>query len=196
MEVFELRVSYRQTPTLLELSKRLYKDDQGKEAPYHTNQKTSESEAVPLCFISDDMEEKTKWIAKRICEVYKRYGNKLPSVAILVGDEVDIDEIIEIIKEQDYLNGFEVYNCSDNRNASVTKCVRIFRLSEVKGMEFEVVFFYDIDEALRGNTHKMMQRYLYVGVSRATSHLAATFTKKDGNEDVIKYFDTTKKNWK
>lgn len=196
LEVFELRVSYRQTPTLLELSKRLYKDDQGKEAPYHTNQKSSESEAVPLCFISDEMEEKTKWIAKRICEVYKRYGNKLPSVAILVGDEVDIDEMIEIIKEQDFLNGFEVYNCSDNRNASVTKCVRIFRLSEVKGMEFEVVFFYDIDEALRGNTHKMMQRYLYVGVSRATSHLAATFTKKDGNEDVIKYFDTTKKNWK
>lgn len=50
LEVFELRVSHRQTPILLELSKRLYKDDQGKEAPYHTNQKKSESEAAPLCF--------------------------------------------------------------------------------------------------------------------------------------------------
>lgn len=196
LTVYELKVSYRQTPTLLDMSKRLYKDDQGKDAPYETASQRSESEPAPLYFVSDEMEEKTKWIAKRICEVYKRCGDKLPSVAILVGDEVDIDEMIEIMKDQEILNGFGIYNCSENRNASETKCVRIFRLSEVKGMEFEVVFFYDIDEALRGQSHKMMQRYLYVGVSRATSHLAATFTKKEGNEDVIKYFDMTKKKWK
>ena len=194
--VYELDVSHRQTPTLLEMSRKLYKADLGKDAPYHTNYEKSDSEAAPLCYISDDMEKKTKWIAKRICEVYTRYGGKLPSVAILVGDDVDIPEMIETMKEQDILNGIGIYDCSDGRNPNQTKCVRIFRLSEVKGMEFEVVFFYDIDEALRGQSHKMMQRYLYVGVSRATSHLAATFMQEEDNESVIQYFDTSKKNWK
>ncbi len=63
-------------------------------------------------------------------------------------------------------------------------------------MEFEAVFFYDIDAALASQPHKMMRRYLYVGASRATSHLAATFTQEEGNEDIIKYFDTEKRNWK
>lgn len=36
----------------------------------------------------------------------------------------------------------------------------------------------------------------YVGAFRATTHLAATFTKEEGNEDVIKYFDRTTDNWK
>lgn len=196
LQVYELNVSYRQTPTLLAMSKELYQDDQGKPAPYHTTFEKSDSEAAPLCYISDDMEKKTRWMAKRICEVHTRYGGKLPSVAILVGDDVDIPEMIETMEEQDILNGIGIYDCSDGRNPNQTKCVRIFRLSEVKGMEFEVVFFYDIDEALSGQSHKMMQRYLYVGVSRATSHLAATFMQAEGNEDVIKYFDTSKKNWK
>lgn len=68
--------------------------------------------------------------------------------------------------------------------------------SEVKGMEFEVVFFYDIDTALSGCSSDIMRRYLYVGASRATTHLAATFTKEEGNEDVIKYFDRKTDNWK
>lgn len=38
--------------------------------------------------------------------------------------------------------------------------------------------------------------HLYVGASRATTHLAATFTQEEGNEDVIRYFDKTKDNWK
>ena len=63
-------------------------------------------------------------------------------------------------------------------------------------MEFEVAFFYDIDEALAGQSIDMMRRYLYVGISRASSHLAATFTKREGNEEIIKYFDSSKDNWK
>ena len=63
-------------------------------------------------------------------------------------------------------------------------------------MEFEVVFFYDIDTALEYCSLDIMRRYLYVGVSRATTHLAATFTQEEGNEDIIQYFDRTIDNWK
>lgn len=196
LKVFELKVSYRQTPTLLEMSKRLYKDDQGKDAPYDTNMEKSDAEVSPICFISDNQSKKINWIAKRICEIYRRYDDNLPAVAILVGDEVDVDEMVEEMQDLDILNGFSILNCTNGNTSNEMKCIHIFRLSEVKGMEFEAVFFYDIDAALMGQPHKMMRRYLYVGVSRATSHLAATFTKEDGNEDIIKYFDTEKKNWR
>lgn len=196
LTIYELRESYRQVPTLLDMSKQLYKDDRGVDAPYSTSKERSDSEPVPLCYVSDDVEEKARWMCKRIIEIYKYYNESMPAVAILVGDDVDIPELKEAMEDLDLLNGIEIYDCSENRTTNSTKCVRIFRLTEVKGMEFEVVFFYDIDEALAGQSHEMMRRYLYVGVSRATSHLAATFTEEDGNEDIIKYFDTKKKNWK
>lgn len=194
--VYTLRSSYRQIPTLLDLSKQLYLDDMGKEAPYHSQMEKSPQEPKPICFISDDEEQKTKWIAERIIEVYKYYSGEVPSIAILVGDEVDIKGMIEIMEDQDYLNGIRIYDCSNGNTTIESKAVRIFRLSEVKGMEFEVAFFYDIDRALAGCSFEMMRRYLYVGISRATSHLAATFTKTDGNEEIIKYFDSTKRNWR
>ena len=154
------------------------------------------NEPAPLCFISDDEEEKAEWIAKRIIEVYKTYDESMPSVAIFVGDDVNIKELVDLINDQDYLNGIQIYDCSENRTAPNTKAVRVFRISEVKGMEFEVVFFYDIDTALEYCSLDIMRRYLYVGVSRATTHLAATFTQEEGNEDIIQYFDRTIDNWK
>ena len=196
LEVFELKTSYRQLPSLLDMSKKMYKDERGVEAPYSTKKERSKSEPAPICFISDDEEEKAEWIAKRIIEVYRAYNESMPSVAIFVGDDVNIKELVDRINDQDYLNGVQVYDCSENRTAPSTKAVRVFRLTEVKGMEFEVVFFYDIDTALEGCTTDIMRRYLYVGVSRATTHLAATFEKEDGNEDIIMYFDRTKADWK
>ena len=196
LSIIELKTSYRQLPTLLDMTKQMYIDDRGVEAPYSTKKIRSESEPAPICFVSDDEDEKAEWIAKRIIEVYKSYNETMPSVAIFVGDSVDIKNLVDLINDQDYLNGIQIYDCSENRTAPSTKAVRVFRLSEVKGMEFEVVFFYDIDAALSECSTDIMRRYLYVGASRATTHLAATFTQEEGNEDVIKYFDRTKSDWK
>lgn len=196
LEIYELKESYRQLPTLLNMSKRLYYDDRGMDAPYTTAREMSPNEPAPICFISDDMEDKAKWMAKRIVEIFKYYGDEMPSVAIFVGDDVKIEELISTMIDQDILNGIPIFDCSDNKTTNTTKCVRVFRLKEVKGMEFEVVLFYDIDQALKNQTHEMMRRYLYVGVSRATSHLAATFTDRAGNEDIIKYFNPDKKDWR
>ena len=191
-----MKTSYRQLPTLLDMSKKMYLADRGKKAPYITKKQRADNEPAPLCFISDDEEEKAEWIARRIIEVYKAYNESMPSVAIFVGDNVDIGNLVELINDQDYLNGIQIYDCSDNRTTNNTKAVRVFRISEVKGMEFEVVFFYDIDKALQECSNDVMRRYLYIGISRATTHLAATFSQEEGNEEIINYFDKNKKNWK
>lgn len=196
LEVVELLVSYRQSPVLVEMARRMFEDERGYEAPYNTLKLKHDSDAKPLAFISDDEEEKVEWMSRRIVEVFKKYGDEMPSVAVFVGDDEDVDELVDLFEEQDCLNSIKIANCTDGRTSSQTKCVRIFRMKEVKGMEFEVAFFHNIDTALDGASTELMRRFLYVGISRATNHLAATFSKKDGNEGILKYFEENVKNWK
>lgn len=188
LKICELQTSYRQIPTLLQIAKEMYKDDQGYYPRYESYMQQSENEPAPLAFISKDEDEKVEWISDRIKEVYETYQS-MPSVALFVGDNEDISKLVDRFEELDILNGIRVIDCSGNRLLEAKDTVRIFRLSEVKGMEFEVSFFHNIDKAIEDeNSEKLMRRYLYVGISRATTHLAATFTQREGNENILKYF--------
>ena len=60
--------------------------------------------------------------------------------------------------------------CSDN-TLEGEKTLRIFPIDQVKGMEFEAVFFYDIDDI---ESTSLINKYLYVGLSRASMYLAVT----------------------
>jgi hypothetical protein len=63
-------------------------------------------------------------------------------------------------------------------------------------MEFEVAFFYDLDKALIGDDKELMKRHLYVGISRASSHLAAIFNQIEGNEELLDYFTDDTSSWR
>ena len=192
LEVKSLDFSYRQLPTLLDMARELYKDNLGEYPSYKSKMERSDSEPRPLMLISDDEWEKADWIADRIRDIWRIYDEELPSVAIFVGDEVNISEFVERLN--DTLNGIDVVDCSGDKQLQNNEMVRVFRLSEVKGMEFEAAFFYDIDKALASHDEQLMRRYLYVGISRATSHLAATMST-ESNQDIIKYFDTDSNSW-
>lgn len=193
LKKYELSVSYRQLPTLLDVAKQMFVDDQGCEAQYYSYKKRSDQEPKPLAFVSDDEVLQADWIAHRIVDVYTNYGRQLPSVAIFLNDDEDAQAFVKRMNEQDCLNGIEVEDCTGGALRR-PDAVRVFRLSEVKGMEFEVVFFHDIDKVGVASS-QMIRRYLYVGISRATSHLAATFTKCKGVEGILKYFETGKEDW-
>ena len=194
---YELKVSYRQTPTLLNLAREMYKDEIGYYPSYHSDKEMDkENEPAPIACVSDDEDEKAEWIAKRIIEIYKTYDSKMPSVAIFVGDDVNVSKFINTIYDTDLLNGIDVVDCTDGRALNRSDIVRVFCISEVKGMEFEVAFFYNLDEALQSRAGGYMKKYLYVGISRATTHLAATFTNADDASEVLKYFETKENNWK
>ncbi|MGL5980949.1 MAG: ATP-binding domain-containing protein [Phocaeicola sp.] len=193
LEVMTLDVSYRQLPTLLDMAREMYKDDQNVYPSYHSDKEKTADEPKPLLFISEDEDEKAEWISQRILDINESYED-LPSIAIFVGDEVDIAEFIERITDLDLLNGIDIVDCSGNKTLQNKEMIRVFRLSEVKGMEFEAVFFYDIDKAITNHSAELMRRFLYVGVSRATSHLAATLCSED-KEGIIKYFDTETEGW-
>lgn len=194
LEVKSLNISYRQLPSLLDMASQLYYDDLGFYPSYKSEMDRSDNEPKPLLFVSDDEWDKARWISDRILDIWRIYDKQLPSVAIFVGDNVNISKFIERINDIGILNGIDVVDCSGDRQLQNKEVIRVFRISEVKGMEFEAAFFYDIDEALSSHDSQLMRRYLYVGISRATSHLAATMTSDD-NQEIIKYFDTKSDSW-
>lgn len=195
LKIFPLNISYRQLPTLLEMAREMYKDDQKEYPLYQSDKEKSANEPKPLLLISNDEDEKAEWISNRILDIFNAYDKELPSVAVFVGDDVNIKEFIDRIVDLDLLNGIELADCSGNNTLQNKEMVRVFRLSEVKGMEFEAVFFYDIDRAIEGHSTELMRRFLYVGISRATSHLAATMCSDGGEDSIVKYFDTETEEW-
>lgn len=191
IEVKDLTVSYRQSPKLMRLADAIYEHEQGKPSPYKCKLEQDESCPNPLLLESDDEEEKAEWIAKRVLEVKQKYGF-VPSIAVFVADKQDAAELEVLLKDDGRLenNGIDVKDCSSGDNLSAQDMLRIFPLDKVKGMEFEVVFFHNID---RVKASKLISRYLYVGLSRATFFMGVTATSTDIDifPEIIDEFDTT-----
>ncbi|MBQ7141840.1 MAG: hypothetical protein IJR84_02095 [Bacteroidaceae bacterium] len=193
LEVCDLKVSYRQIPTLVKMAKDIYFAERGEMPPYDSRDEMVEGEPQPLAFVSDDEDEKMEWIVKRLREVYLAYDRAIPSVAIFIPNNRSVDGFVKRLSEQDGLDEIKV---SAGKETNIIKAVKVYELSEVKGMEFEVAIFYDLDEALKGEDKELMKRHLYVGISRASSHLAAIFNQEEGNEELLGYFARDVHNWK
>ena len=191
LEVKELTISYRQSPKLMRLADAIYEHEMGRPSPYKCKLEQDDSCPNPLLLESDDEEEKAEWIAKRVLEVKQKYGF-VPSIAVFVAGRQDAEDLAMMLKDDGRLenNGIDVKDCSSGDNLSAQDVLRIFPLDKVKGMEFEVVFFHNID---RVKASKLISRYLYVGLSRATFFMGVTTTSTDIDilPEIIDEFDTT-----
>ena len=170
IDVQHLKTSYRQGPKLIKLAHYLYNKNTGKRAPYGCYLKDEKKTPDPLWYESDAIEDKVSWMSKRILEVQSAY-KKVPSIAIFVNTTQEAQDLYNALKAEEMLEeaGIDVINCTANDELVAPDSVRIFLLERVKGMEFEVVFFYNIDEVSK---NKLIDQYIYVGLSRATFYMA------------------------
>lgn len=191
VEVRNLTISYRQSPKLMRLADAIYEHEMGQPSPYKCKLEEDDSCPNPLLLESEDEEEKAEWIAKRVLEVKQKYGF-VPSIAVFVSDKQDAADLERLLRDDGRLenNGIDVKDCSSGDNLSAQDMLRIFPLDKVKGMEFEVVFFHNIDKV---KASKLISRYLYVGLSRATFFMGVTTSSTDIAvlPEIIDEFDTT-----
>lgn len=185
-KVVDMRTSYRQSKRLLELAQSLYKDTLGEEPDYKAYL-TESKVPKPLAYISQNEDEKIDWIEQRIKDVYRAYGNRLPSIAIFVNNKGDIPQFVEDLKNRDFFydSGIEVVGVTDGNGTINPNTVRVYPIDLVKGMEFDVVFFHNIDNAHWDSD--LIKRYIYVGVSRAAFFLGVTMSNEDAK--ISKYFE-------
>lgn len=183
VNVMNLKMSYRQGPKLIKLAHYLYHKATGKRAPYSCYLKDEKMTPDPLWYKSNELEDKASWIANRVLEVQKAY-DKVPSIAIFANDEIEAQQLHTALKGEELLEnaGIDVINCTANDELTAPDSIRIFLLNRVKGMEFEVVFFFNIDKVAKA---KLIDQYLYVGLSRATFYMAVASNEIEGNEQLM-----------
>lgn len=184
-----LKTSYRQSKKLLEVARQMYTDTLG-ETPKYRAFMQSKKVPAPLVLVNNDEHTKIEWIAKRISEVYRAYGEQLPSIAIFVNDKGYIPNFINNLSVTPFFkeNNVKITDGSDNSTKAVGDHICVYPIDIVKGMEFDVVFFHNIDNSSEDT--ETMKRYIYVGVSRAAFFLGITLSKS--NKEITKYFEDNK----
>jgi len=197
----DLKVSYRQSPTLLSLAQSIYEKSTGNKANYKSYIEKDEAEPKPLIFVSDDEDEKITWMAERIIEIYKAYGDSIPSIAIFLPDENQLESFANKLGSLETLSdvGILVKACRNGEVLGDKNTVRIFSIDKIKGLEFEAVFFHNLDELQNQNlSNDLLLKYLYVGLSRATFYLGLTVREELNNDlnFILKNFDRTGKTWR
>jgi hypothetical protein len=177
-QVENLTVSYRQSPTLLSLAQNIYQHSTQKKAEYISYMEYSPLEPKPLMYISENKSKKLNWIACRIKEIdtiYRHSVGALPSVAVFVPTEEDIDDFANALDEK-LAGNIPVQGCHKGIVLGESSDVRIYAIDKIKGLEFEAVFFHDLDQ-LANLQDDILLKYLYVGLSRATFYLGVTLSK-------------------
>lgn len=174
IDVRTLDVSYRQSQTLLEIAKTIYVNELGGENNYRAYAEKNDNEPKPLAYFSPNENSKVNWIAERVIEIYNSYGHSIPTIAIFLSK--DFEEFTKALNSSEILSdvGIKAVLCRDGQILGDENTIRVFPLEYIKGLEFEAVFFHNIDSLEESD---ILLRYFYVGLSRATFYLAVTGIK-------------------
>ena len=171
LKVETLRLSYRQSRTLVRLARLMYERSTGQVAPFDSPY-PEEPEPAPLVVTGNDSYENCRWIAARIVEIYNICG-RLPSIAVFVGTEADIDEMTDGLEMWLSEHAISVEACHKGKVLGVDERVRVFAIEHIKGLEFHAVFVSGFDRIYAADDD-LGEKYLYLGLTRSTMFLAIT----------------------
>lgn len=181
-EVHELRYSYRQTKRLLSIAAELYRKAVGRAASFEAGFRSGDDDPEALRHKASSPEEEADWLVQRVGEIYQVCGERLPSIALLTTEEKDIKPLADLVRVP-LLEAFgiDVEECPQGRILGTQAKVRVFSVQYIKGLEFESVFFVGIDRMALLNP-ALVDRFLYVGLTRARSFLGVTHSGDFPNE--------------
>ena len=114
-----------------------------------------------------------RWLAARILEIEAAIQpNPLPTIAVLVNRKELGERIAEALDRELEARNLKAVNWTDGRIISEANEIGIFDVNDIKGLEFEAVFFLAIDRL--SEQRDFYARFLYVGAIRAATYLGIT----------------------
>jgi len=182
-QIGNLNLVYRQTPELLKIATYLYELNYGNpDFQYYIEGENGLKENFkPLLFKHKNQKKQLEWVAKRIKEIYTYYANNLPSIAVIVKDDSQVFDITKRLNYTNLQDFTQAQACLNGQILGDKGNVRVFSIEYVKGMEFQAVFFLNIDDYEK---EELLEKYVYVGFTRANLFLAVT--AKNGIPEKIK----------
>jgi hypothetical protein len=177
LDIRKVSITYRQSKQLNELARAIIRavggTDQDATLPEHVD---AEGVAPALLESAPEIPEIVEWLARRIVEI-ARFVGRLPSTAIFVNSEAEVEPMAEALNAALLEHNVQVVPCVQGRVRGQDSDVRVFHIEHIKGLEFEVVFFVGVDR-LAGLHPDLFDKYLYVGTTRAATYLGITCDAK------------------
>jgi UvrD-like helicase C-terminal domain len=177
IDVRSIGVTYRHSRQLNELAHRIVALA-GPGAPKAQLPAHVDNEGVaPVLAKSITGQAVVDWLATRIIEI-ERFTRKLPSIAVLVNGEAEVQPLAHALNEALLRENIRVVACPEGLVVGQENDVRVFDVQHIKGLEFEAVFFVGVDE-LAARQAELFDKYLYVGATRAATYLGITCTSAE-----------------
>ncbi len=169
----KVTIGYRQSRELNEFARQIVRVVGGGEhdvvLPVHADR-----DGFPpvLAENTSDDADIAEWLAKRVTEIESFVG-QLPSIAILVPDESQVIPVAKALGETLSDQNVNVVACPNGQVIGQDNDIRVFDAQHIKGLEFQAVFFKDVD-LLAEVYPDLFDKFLFVGATRAATYLGLT----------------------
>lgn len=175
VEIQNVAIAYRQSRQLHDLSVALLEATGGRVGPSELPPDIETGGVDPvLGYGMMDDAAVVGWLDERLMEIEELSGGRgLPSIAVLVNDEARVGPLAAQLDRLIAGRNLKAVACVEGRMLGEQSEVRVFDIQHIKGLEFEAVFFIDVD-GLQADQPELFDRYLYVGATRAATYLGLT----------------------
>lgn len=177
IEVREIRVTYRHSKQLNALAHRIATLSGGEHVQAELPEHMDNDGVAPVLGLGLSGDRLIDWLRARIVEI-ERLTAKLPSIAVLVTREEDVEPIAAALNEALTPFNIQCGACPKGQVRGQDDQVRVFDVQHIKGLEFEAVFFVDVDK-LATDRAEVFEKFLYVGATRAAMYLGMTSSAPD-----------------
>ena len=190
-------VSYRQTRPLVDLAEEIALLEESNPTKIRSPDELKGEDVKPVWQTHlKRPDQVAEWMKHRIHEMQqilntdKTSDHVFPTIAVLVNEEKFVKPLASELGK--HLKEFNrsVTACIDGEIKGDDEEIRVFHIEHIKGLEFEAVFFVDLDKTVT-NHPTLFKYYLYVGATRARSFLGITFHDEipDRLDPIKKHFE-------
>ena len=169
IELKNIEISYRQSERLREFSEAINPDLL---ILQDRTQSAYQDDPSPLLLEGADQAMVSSWLAQQIADIESALG-ELPSIAVFVNGNDQIEPTVDAVVEPLRDHSIEIVGCPGGRIVGDAQEVRVFDVQYIKGLEFEAVFFINLDDFAKDEP-VLFHRFFYVGATRAATYLGIT----------------------
>lgn len=170
VEVREITVAYRQSRQLNDLAKDIIRAVGGSESNVSLPAEVNNEVASPVLLENSSAPQTVQWLADRIVDIERFVVQQLPSIAVFVNGEEEVEPTAKALEALLSEHNIPVTACREGQAVGQESSVRVFDIQHIKGLEFEAVFFLGVDRLAELHP-ELFDKYIYVGTTRAAAYL-------------------------